>query len=214
MQKPQARLMVIAAMPEKIRHNPDVPPLDHLDYVAPGDFENTGLACVAAYCNLTGPRVFMLNNLDELSESLTHADLVIGHDLNAFDIPLLDANGITVDLAKLFDIRQEIATAASRDYGDTSLELSNIAEANLRMGLKLMDIARYTAMPFEWQHGRSGLVADHALQRVWACTQLAEKIGFNQELNDPQIKGDKLKFTYSNEIQNILGELPAALPLY
>ncbi len=178
------------------------------------DFDNMGLAVTCAFDSQTGPRIFLKDNAAALQQALDQADLVIGHNIKAFDANLLRANSHAVPDEKLFDTLEQCWLAAGlapawkgpKTHGGFSLDA--LAHANLGQGKS----GHGALAPVDWQNGRIGSVIDYCMRDVWLTYKLIEHIVVYDSLTDPRDTRKKLQFNLPRETLNLLNQLPIEIP--
>jgi len=172
----------------------DEPKLPVFDYCEGwGDKSNMGVACAAA-CVLSSTwtipqyRVFFKDNLESLKKLLRDADLVVGHNILAFDNELLKCEGLVIPESKCYDTLRESWLAAGlepqyKSKSHAGFSLDSLCEANF--GEKKIGNGAFA--PLLFQVGKYGELVDYCLRDVWLTVMLFKTMSSEgRQLRDPR----------------------------
>lgn len=154
------------------------------------DYENMGIACIAAYDYATDKyHVFGEYELDSFKKLVDSTDKTVGYNNIRFDNNVLAASQIVIPSYKSYDILAEIYSAlGSRQKG---CRLDDVVKANFPSEPgKNGDGAK---APIRWQRGYHCEVINYCLNDVRLTKKLLDKIIRTGSLVSPLDPGKLLK---------------------
>lgn len=158
------------------------------------DFQGMGISVATAYdYHADQYRIFCDDNMPEFKILADSSDLIVGYNSNQFDDNLMAFNHVPIDIAKTYDILQEIWEACGcgkvepphkpfipRTHGGYTLDA--VCEVNL--GLKKS--GHGALAPVDWQRGKIGTTIDYGLRDTWLTKKVFDLIIDTGTLIDPK----------------------------
>lgn len=155
-----------------------------------GDKANMGVACVCAYDYVEERyRVFMDDNLQEFFNLIGSRDVLVGHNIIAFDNEVLKHTGWTISPEVCYDTLVELWAAAGlgpvfQGASHGGFGLDAVCKANFGVG----KTGYGGTAPIDFQMGKYGSLLDYCLTDVHRTKLLFDRIlelGFVLDPRDP-----------------------------